>query len=172
MKKNLLALALVALTTGSAFAQANDTLAKVKNSGSITLGVRDSSGALSYTLGEGKFVGFHVELCQRIVANVEKAVGKKLDVKYQSVTSQNRIPLTQNGTIDIECGSTTNNATRQKEVSFAVTTFVEEVRIAVKANSGSTSSAQLTRVSVSGLGIKTRGSTAKGRPKNSCCPTM
>ncbi len=143
MKKNLLALALVALTTGSAFAQANDTLAKVKNSGSITLGVRDSSGALSYTLGEGKFVGFHVELCQRIVANVEKAVGKKLDVKYQSVTSQNRIPLTQNGTIDIECGSTTNNATRQKDVSFAVTTFVEEVRIAVKANSGITSIAQL-----------------------------
>lgn len=143
MKKNLLALALVALTTGSAFAQANDTLAKVKNSGSITLGVRDSSGALSYTLGEGKFVGFHVELCQRIVANVEKAVGKKLDVKYQSVTSQNRIPLTQNGTIDIECGSTTNNATRQKDVAFAVTTFVEEVRIAVKANSGITSIAQL-----------------------------
>ncbi len=135
MKKHLLALALATLAAG-AFAQANDTLAKVKASGSITMGVRDSSGALSYTLGDGKYAGFHVELCQRIVANVEKAVGRKLDVKYQSVTSQNRIPLVQNGTVDIECGSTTNNVARQKDVSFAVTTFVEEVRIAVKANSG------------------------------------
>ena len=59
------------------------------------------------------------------------------------MTSQNRIPLVQNGTVDIECGSTTNNATRQKDVAFAVTTYVEEVRIAVKANSGITSIAQL-----------------------------
>jgi glutamate/aspartate transport system substrate-binding protein len=143
MKKHVLALAVMALTVGSAFAQANDTLAKVKASGSLTLGVRDSSGALSYTLGEGKYTGFHVELCQRIAANVEKAVGKKLELKYQSVTSQNRIPLTQNGTVDIECGSTTNNATRQKDVAFAVTTFVEEVRMAVKVNSGITSLTQL-----------------------------
>ncbi len=143
MKKHVLALAVMAFTVGSALAQANDTLAKVKASGSITLGVRDSSGALSYTLGEGKYAGFHVELCQRIVANVEKAVSKKLDVKYQSVTSQNRLPLTQNGTVDIECGSTTNNATRQKDVAFAVTTFVEEVRMVVKANSGITSLTQL-----------------------------
>ncbi len=143
MTKHVLALAVMAFTVGSALAQANDTLAKVKASGSITMGVRDSSGALSYTLGEGKYAGFHVELCQHIVANVEKAVGKKLDVKHQSVTSQNRIPLTQNGTVDIECGSTTNNATRQKDVAFAVTTFVEEVRMAVKANSGITSLTQL-----------------------------
>ena len=67
----------------------------------------------------------------------------KLDIKYQPVTSQNRIPLVQNGTVDIECGSTTNNAARQKDVAFAVTTYVEEVRIAVKANSGITSIAQL-----------------------------
>lgn len=125
------------------YAQSTDTLAKVKASGSITMGVRDSSGALSYTLGEGKYVGYHVEICQRIIANVEKVVGRKLEVKYLSVTSQNRIPLVQNGTVDIECGSTTNNATRQKDVSFAFTTYVEEVRIAVKANSGITSIAQL-----------------------------
>jgi glutamate/aspartate transport system substrate-binding protein len=142
MKKHLLALAFTALAVG-AYAQTNDTLAKVKAAGSITMGVRDSSGSLSYTLGDGKYAGFHVELCQRIVANVEKAVGKKLEVKYQSVTSQNRIPLVQNGTVDIECGSTTNNATRQKDVAFAVTTYVEEVRIAVKANSGITSITQL-----------------------------
>lgn len=142
MKKHLLALAVVAIA-GGAFAQANDTVAKVKASGVITMGVRDSSGALSYTLGDGKYAGYHVDICQRIIANVEKAAGRKLEVKYLPVTSQNRIPLVQNGTVDIECGSTTNNATRQKDVSFAVTTFVEEVRIAVKANSGITSIAQL-----------------------------
>ena len=107
------------------------------------MGVRDSSGALSYTLGAGQYAGFHVEICQRILANVEKAAGRKLEVKYLPVTSQNRIPLVQNGTVDIECGSTTNNATRQKDVAFLPTTFVEEVRIAVKANSGITSIAQL-----------------------------
>jgi glutamate/aspartate transport system substrate-binding protein len=143
MKKQLLALAIAAAATTGAFAQATDTLAKVKASGEITMGVRDSSGALSYTLGDGKYAGFHYELCQRILANVEKAVGKKINVKYLPVTSQNRIPLVQNGTVDIECGSTTNNATRLKDVNFAVTTYVEEVRIAVKANSGITSLAQL-----------------------------
>ena len=57
------------------------------------MGVRESSGALSFTLGDGQFAGFHVEVCQRIVADVEKAVGRKLEVKYTPVTSQNRIPL-------------------------------------------------------------------------------
>jgi glutamate/aspartate transport system substrate-binding protein len=140
MKKIALALAMSLL--GGLSAQA-DTLEKAKSSGTVTMGVRDSSGALSYTLGEGKYAGFHFEICQRIVANMEKAVGKKLDVKYVAVTSQNRIPLVQNGTVDIECGSTTNNATRQKDVSFVLTTYVEEVRIAVKASSGITSIAQL-----------------------------
>ena len=140
MKKHLIALAALAL---SSWAVQADTLAKVRDAGAITMGVRDSSGALSFTLGDGKYAGYHIEICQRIIANVEKAVGKKVEVKLQSVTSQNRIPLVQNGTVDIECGSTTNNATRQKDVAFAVTTYVEEVRIAVKANSGITSIAQL-----------------------------
>ncbi|MGZ5182697.1 MAG: amino acid ABC transporter substrate-binding protein [Ramlibacter sp.] len=143
MKKILLAVALAAAATGTAFAQAGDTIAKVKSSGVITMGVRDSSGALSYTLGDGKYVGYHVELCQRIIANLEKQVGKKLEVKYLPVTSQNRIPLVSNGTVDIECGSTTNNLARQKDVAFAVTTYVEEVRIAVRANSGINTLAQL-----------------------------
>ena len=143
MKKHLLALAVLALAAGSAFAQAYDTLAKVKASGVVTMGVRDSSGGLSYTMGDGKYGGFHIEICQRILANLEKAAGKKLEVKLLPVTSQNRIPLVQNGTVDIECGSTTNNATRAKDVTFVDTTFVEEVRIAVKANSGITSIAQL-----------------------------
>nr|WP_240635951.1 amino acid ABC transporter substrate-binding protein [Caldimonas tepidiphila] len=133
--------ALMALGTTAAQA---DTLKKIKDSGSVTMGVRESSGALSYTLGNGKFVGYHVELCERVLADVQRQLGlASLNVKYQPVTSQNRIPLVQNGTVDIECGSTTNNATRQKDVAFAVTTFVEEVRIAVKANSGITSIAQL-----------------------------
>jgi len=136
MKKQLLVLAIAVAATGAALAQANDTLAKVKSSGVITMGVRDSSGALSYTLGDGKYTGYHVEICQRVIENVEKAVGRKLEIKYQPVTSQNRIPLVQNGTVDIECGSTTNNVPRQKDVAFLPTTFVEEVRIAVKANSG------------------------------------
>lgn len=143
MKKQLIALAILASAGSIVMAQANDTIAKAKASGIITMGVRDSSGALSYTLGDGKYAGYHVEVCQRIIAEVEKAAGKKLEIKYTPVTSQNRIPLVQNGTVDIECGSTTNNATRQKDVSFVVTTYVEEVRIAVKANGGITNIAQL-----------------------------
>ena len=148
MKLKLAALTLALLASGAAFAQATDTVAKAKASGAVTMGVRDSSGALSYTLGDGKYVGYHIEICSRIIANLEKAAGRKLEVKYQPVTSQNRIPLVQNGTVDIECGSTTNNATRAKDVAFLVTTFVEEVRIAVKANSGITSIAQLNGKSV------------------------
>jgi glutamate/aspartate transport system substrate-binding protein len=142
MKKSLLALAALA-ATGLAQAQATDTLKKVADSGAITMGVRESSGALSFTLGDGKYAGYHVEICQRVIADIEKQLGKKIETKYQAVTSQNRIPLVQNGTVDIECGSTTNNATRQKDVGFAPTTYVEEVRIAAKTNSGITSLAQL-----------------------------
>jgi glutamate/aspartate transport system substrate-binding protein len=144
MKKSLLVVAaLLALGTAQA-----DTLKKIKDSGTVTMGVRESSGALSYTLGDNKFVGYHIELCERVIADLEKSLGTKIAVKYQPVTSQNRIPLVENGTVDIECGSTTNNAARQKQVAFAVTTFVEEVRIAVKANSGITSIAQLNGKSV------------------------
>lgn len=124
-------------------AYAESTLKKIKDSATINVGVRESSG-LSYTIGNNKFVGYHVELCEKVIAGIQKQLGlKKLDVKYVPVTSQNRIPLMTNSTIDIECGSTTNNLARQKEVAFAVTTFVEEVRIAVKANSGITGIAQL-----------------------------
>ncbi|MEO7953483.1 MAG: transporter substrate-binding domain-containing protein [Polaromonas sp.] len=148
MKFKHIALAVAVLASGAAFAQATDTVAKAKASGVVTMGVRDSSGALSYTLGDGKYVGYHVEICTRIIANLEKAAGRKLEVKYLPVTSQNRIPLVQNGTVDIECGSTTNNLARAKDVAFLDTTFVEEVRIAVKANSGITSIAQLNGKSV------------------------
>jgi glutamate/aspartate transport system substrate-binding protein len=135
---------MTALMGASAAHAQTDTLKKIKDSGVVTMGVRESSGALSYTLGNGKFAGFHVEICEKILADIQKTLElKKLEIKYQPVTSQNRIPLIQNGTVDIECGSTTNNATRQKDVSFAVTTYVEEVRIAVKADSGIKSIADL-----------------------------
>lgn len=137
MKKHLLAVAVMALAAGSAMAQANDTLAKVKSSGSITLGVRESSGALGYTLGDGKYVGFHTAMAENIASDLRKQLGMtNLETKYQPVTSQNRIPLVVNGTVDLECGSTTNDLNRQKDVDFANTTYVEQVRIAVKANSG------------------------------------
>ena len=132
MKKSLWVLAAL-LAVGAA--QAEDTLKKIKDTGTVTMGVRESSG-LSYTIGDGKYVGFHIDVCTKVLSDIEKQLGKKIETKYQPVTSQNRIPLVQNGTVDIECGSTTNNATRQKDVAFAVTTYVEEVRIAVKANSG------------------------------------
>ena len=143
MKKQMWALAVCALAASGAFAQSNDTISKVKSSGTITMGVRESSGALSYALGDGKFAGFHIDICNRIIADLEKTVGKKLNVVYQPVTSQNRIPLVQNGTVDLECGSTTNNLARQKDVAFAVTTYVTEVRMAVKVASGINSISQL-----------------------------
>jgi glutamate/aspartate transport system substrate-binding protein len=151
MKKSMIVKAVAVAATLAAWgtARADDTLKKIKDSGAVTMGVRESSGALSYTLGDGKYVGYHVEICSHVLADVQKQLGlAKMEVKYQPVTSQNRIPLVQNGTVDIECGSTTNNATRQKDVAFAVTTYVEEVRIAVKANSGITGIAQLANKNV------------------------
>ena len=157
MKKQVLALAVMALAAGGALAQATDTLAKIKSSGAVTMGVRDSSGALAYTIGDGKYVGFHTEMSERILADIQKQLGlPKLDIKRQLVTSQNRVPLVQNGTVDLECGSTTNNATRQKDVAFAITTYVEEVRIAVKANSGINSIKDLNGKSV----VTTTGTTS------------
>jgi glutamate/aspartate transport system substrate-binding protein len=138
MKKAIVALAGLALT-GFAFGQANDTLAKIKGSGKVVMGVRDSSVGTSYALGDNKYAGYHVELCERIL----KAVVPTAKVEYTVVTSANRIPLVQNGTVDIECGTTTNNTARKEQVSFALTTLVTEVRMAVRANSGITSITQL-----------------------------
>lgn len=140
MKKYLFAVTMLAAAS-AAFAQSN-TLDKIAKSGEITLGVRESSG-LGYTLGNGKYVGFHTEMAENIVKDLEKDTGKSIAIKYQPVTSQNRIPLVTNGTVDIECGSTTNNKARQKDVDFALTTYVEEVRMASKKDSGIKSVADL-----------------------------
>ena len=135
MKKQLLAFSILAFAAGAVMAQAPDTLAKIKERGAVNLGVRDSSG-LAFTLGGGKYVGFHTEMAERIIGDLSKDLGVPLKTNYQVITSQNRIPLIQNGTIDFECGSTTNNTARQKDVDFAFTTYVEEVRILTKKNSG------------------------------------
>lgn len=137
MKKQLLVFALAAL--GLAAGAPAQTLDKIKSSGKVVMGVRESSAPLSYTLGGGKYTGYHVELCEAIL----KAIAPGAKIEYTPVTSANRIPLVQNGTVDIECGSTTNNVARQKDVSFALTTYVTEVRTAVKANSGIKSIADL-----------------------------
>ena len=138
-----LSVAAVALVVAAGVARA-DTLARIKETGAVTMGVREASGALSYRVAEGQYAGFHVELCQRVLADVQHRLGlPRLDIRYRAVSSQNRIPLLLNGSIDIECGSTTNTAQRQQDVAFAVTTFVEEIRLAVKADSGITSLAQI-----------------------------
>ena len=146
MKKSMLAPLAVAVSAFAVagLAHAEDTLKKIKDTGTITEGVRESSGALAFTLGDGKYAGFHYDVCAKVIADIQKQLGlAKLETKYQPVTSQNRIPLVQNGTVDIECGSTTNNATRQKDVAFAPALYVEDVHIAVKAGSGITGIAGL-----------------------------
>jgi glutamate/aspartate transport system substrate-binding protein len=157
MKKHVLAISVALLALGTAQAQSNDTLAKIKASGSITQGVRESSGALAYTLGNGVYTGFHYDVCTNIIRDVSKQLGlSKIETKYQPVTSGNRIPLVKNGTVDIECGSTTNDQNRAKEVAFADTLYVEEVRIAVKADSPISSVADLNGKTV----VTTTGTTS------------
>ncbi|MBF5005112.1 transporter substrate-binding domain-containing protein [Diaphorobacter caeni] len=113
-----------------------DTLAKVRENGYITLAYRESSVPFSY-LDAGKRVGMTVEMSETIADAVKKAVGKpNLEVKWQAVTSQNRIPLLSNGTVDLECGSTTNNSVRGKEVDFAINHFYTGTRLLVKKSSG------------------------------------
>ncbi len=131
----------LALLAGAATAQ---TLDKVKSGGSISVAYRESSIPFSYLDDKAQPTGFGWEICGRIVDEVKKATGRAdLKITTQSVTSANRIPLMQNGTIDIECGSTTNNAERQKQVAFATNYFYTGTRLLVKANSPIKSMADL-----------------------------
>ncbi|MFM9927586.1 amino acid ABC transporter substrate-binding protein [Variovorax sp. H27-G14] len=148
------ALAFALLTASAAHA---DTLQKIADTRTIVMGVRDSGAPLSYSLGDGRYSGYHVELCERIVAGLQRELKlPQLAIKYQVVSSSNRIPLVQNGGVDMECGTTSNNTARLGEVAFALTTFVTEVRMAVNAKSGITSVAQLDGKNVT----VTTGSTA------------
>jgi glutamate/aspartate transport system substrate-binding protein len=114
-----------------------DTLAKITERGSIVLAYRESSVPFSYLDGPGKPIGFGVDIANKVAEAVRQATGKKdLRIEYQAVTSQNRVPLVANGSVDLECGSTTNNAARAKEVAFAVNYFYASSRLLVKKSSG------------------------------------
>ena len=128
------AVAAVLMTAGPvAHAQ---TLDKVKASGSIAVAYRESSIPFSYLDDKAQPTGFGWEICSRIVDEVKKATGRAdLKITTQAVTSANRIPLLVNGTIDIECGSTTNNSDRAKQVAFATNYFYTGTRLLVKAGS-------------------------------------
>ena len=125
----LLALALPALAGAQ-----TSTLDKIKQSGTMTLAYRESSIPFSYLDDKAQPTGFGFEICEKIADRVKAATGRAdLKKQYQAVTSANRIPLLQNGTIDIECGSTTNNSERGKQVSFAINYFYTGTRFLVKA---------------------------------------
>ena len=126
-----------ALLAAPAFAQElTGTLKKVKDSGTITIGHRETSVPFSYLDEKQQPIGYSMDLCMAIVEEVKKELMMPtLMVKYNPVTSQTRIPLMSNGTVDIECGSTTNNLTRQKQVAFAPVTFVTGTKLLAKKSS-------------------------------------
>jgi glutamate/aspartate transport system substrate-binding protein len=130
------AIAALACALISAPALAQSTVDKIKQSGSITIGHRDASIPFSYYDDQQKVIGYAMDICMRIVDDVKKELNMpNLKLNYQLVTSANRIPLMANGTIDLECGSTTNNLDRQKQVSFTNTHFVTANRWVAKKSS-------------------------------------
>lgn len=137
-------IALLALTA-PAQAQPKDTLQKIKDSGVITLGGRDASFPFSYKTGaDGDPIGFSADLCLKVVEAVKAKLGMpNLKVQYVMVTPANRIPLVQNGSVDLECSTTTNTTARAQQVDFAPTHFDGSIAAAVKKNSGINSIAQL-----------------------------
>lgn len=141
------------LATAITTAQAQElagTLKKIKETGVITIGHRESSIPFSFLDDQQKPVGYAMDLCMKIVDTVKADLKlPKLKVTLQPVTSSNRIPLLQNGTIDLECGSTTNTTARQQQVAFGPTYFVINVTAAVKKSSGINTIADLNGKTVS-----------------------
>ena len=141
MKKTILGLALCGLMPmpGASMAQElTGTLKKVNDSGSITLGHRESSIPYSFYDNQQNVIGYSHEISLKIVEGIEKLLGKKIDVKLMPITSQNRIPLMRNGTIDLECGSTTHNTSRAQEADFTNTIFIVNIRMVTDVKSGVT----------------------------------
>ena len=135
--KSLLAIFMCMATASAAAQELTGTLAKIKRTGTITLGVRDGSVPFSYLDDKQQYIGYSVDLCMKIVTAAQKQLGlTSVKVMMNPVTPANRIPLMANGTIDLECGSATNNAERQKQVAFAPTMFVVANKLLVKKSSG------------------------------------
>lgn len=150
MKKILLTAALaIGLSAPSALAQSSGgTLDKISKSGEIVIGHRESSVPFSYLDADQKPVGYSIDLCMKIVDAVSAELGKKIAVKYVPVNPKTRIALMANGTIDLECGSTTNNLTRQQQVEYLPVTFVTGTKIMARKGSGISSVADLNGKSV------------------------
>jgi len=146
----VLALVCASLASYAAGQQLTGTLKKIKETGSIAIGYRESSIPFSYLDDRQQPVGYAMDLCMKVVGAVKAELKMPgLKVQLQPVTSSNRIPLMQNGTIDLECGSTTNSVERQKQVSFGPTYFVINVTAAVKKSSGINSLADLNGKTIS-----------------------
>lgn len=135
--KAMLMVAVLSTFAGGAIAQETGTLKKIKDTGVIALGHRESSIPFSYYDQNQQVVGYSRDFQMKVVDAVKKKLNlPNLQVKNIPVTSQNRIPLVQNGTVDIECGSTTNNLDRQKQAAFSDTIFVIGTRLMTKKDSG------------------------------------
>lgn len=125
------------LLTPSAFAQdLYGTLAKIDQAGEIVIGHRESSVPFAYLDDSQNPIGYSMDLCMRIVDAVNERLGEKVDVRFVPVNPKTRIPLLANGTIDLECGSTTNNLTRQQQVDYSHVTFITGTKLLVKKGSG------------------------------------
>ena len=117
-------------------AHAEGTLDKIAKSGEIVIGHRESSVPFSYLDKAQKPIGYTIDICKKIVEAVSEELGKEIKIKYVPVNPKTRIQLIANGTIDLECGSTTNNLTRQQQVEYLPTTFITGTKLLVKKDSG------------------------------------
>ena len=126
-------LASMYIASGAYAQNATDTLKKIKESGAVVIGHRDASIPFSYLDDKQQPIGYSMDICMKVVEAIKAELQMpNLQVTMNPVTSATRIPLMQNGTIDLECGSTTNNVERQKQVAFAITTFVTSNRLMAK----------------------------------------
>ncbi|SFT95178.1 amino acid ABC transporter substrate-binding protein [Halomonas saccharevitans] len=134
----LTAAAIGFLTTGTASAQEmGPTLNKIKESGVITIGHRETSVPFSYIGDDQQPVGYTIDICMQIVDEIKNEIGvDELNIKWVPVTPQTRIPLMANGTLNLECGSTTNNLTRQQQVDYAAITYITGTKLLTKKESG------------------------------------
>lgn len=135
--RGLLFLAALALSAPLAAQDLYGTLKKIADSGTITIGHRESSIPFAYLNDEQEAVGYSIDLCMRVVDRVKEELEMPdLEVSLVPVNPKTRIPLLANGTIDIECGSTTNNLTRQQQIDYAHTTFITGTKLLVKKDAG------------------------------------